>query len=147
MGFGFPAAIGAQLGCPDKIVIAIAGDGSFQMNIQELSTAVNYKLPVKVAILNNGYLGMVRQWQELFYDKRYSHTLLSGNPDFVQVAKAYGADGFLVEKKEDVRPVIEKAISINGPVVIDFRVSPEDNVFQMIPAGQAISQIKGVEII
>jgi acetolactate synthase-1/2/3 large subunit len=147
MGFGFPAAIGAQLGCPDKIVIDIAGDGSFQMNIQELSTAVNYKLPVKVAILNNGYLGMVRQWQELFYNKRYSHTLLSGNPDFVQVAKAYGADGFLVEKKEDVRPVIEKAISINGPVVIDFRVSPEENVFPMIPAGQAISQIKGVEII
>jgi acetolactate synthase-1/2/3 large subunit len=147
MGFGFPAAIGAQLGCPDKIVIAIAGDGSFQMNIQELSTAVNYKLPVKVAILNNGYLGMVRQWQELFYDKRYSHTLLSGNPDFVQVAKAYGADGFLVEKKEDVRPVIEKAISIKGPVVIDFRVDPEENVFPMIPAGQAISQIKGVEII
>ena len=147
MGFGFPAAIGAQLGCPDKIVIDIAGDGSFQMNIQELSTAVNYKLPVKVAILNNGYLGMVRQWQELFYDKRYSHTQLDGNPDFVRVAEAYGAAGFLVEKKEDVRPVIEKAISINGPVVIDFRVDPEENVFPMIPAGQAISQIKGVELI
>jgi len=147
MGFGFPAAIGAQLGCPDKIVIDIAGDGSFQMNIQELSTAVNYKLPVKVAILNNGYLGMVRQWQELFHDKRYSHTRLDGNPDFVRVAEAYGAAGFLVEKKEDVRPVIEKAISINGPVVIDFRVDPEENVFPMIPAGQAISQIKGVELI
>ncbi len=147
MGFGFPAAIGAQLGCPDKIVIDIAGDGSFQMNIQELSTAVNYKLPVKVAILNNGYLGMVRQWQEMFHDKRYSHTRLDGNPDFVRVAEAYGAAGFLVEKKEDVRPVIEKAISINGPVVIDFRVDPEENVFPMIPAGQAISQIKGVELI
>jgi acetolactate synthase-1/2/3 large subunit len=147
MGFGFPAAIGAQLGCPDKIVIDIAGDGSFQMNIQELSTAVNYKLPVKVAILNNGYLGMVRQWQEMFYDKRYSHTRLDGNPDFVRVAEAYGAAGFLVEKKEDVRPVIEKAISINGPVVIDFRVAPEENVYPMIPAGQAISQIKGVELI
>ena len=147
MGFGFPAAIGAQLGCPDKIVIAIAGDGSFQMNIQELSTAVKYNLPVKVAILNNGYLGMVRQWQELFYDKRYAHTLLDGNPDFVQVAKAYGADGFLVTDKKDVRPIIEKAISINGPVVIDFRVDPEENVFPMIPAGQAVTQTKGVELI
>ncbi len=148
MGFGFPAAIGAQLGCPDKIVIAIAGDGSFQMNIQELSTAVNYKLPVKVAILNNGYLGMVRQWQELFYDKRYAFTPLeSSNPDFVQVAKAYGAAGFLVDKKEDVCPVIDKALSIDGPVVIDFRVSPEENVFPMIPAGQTITQVKGVELI
>ncbi len=147
MGFGFPAAIGAQLGCPDKTVIAIAGDGSFQMNIQELSTTVKYNLPVKVAILNNGYLGMVRQWQELFYDKRYAHTLLDGNPDFVQVAKAYGAEGFLVTNKDDVRPIIEKAISIDGPVVIDFRVDPEENVFPMIPAGQAISQVKGVELI
>jgi len=147
MGFGFPAAIGAQLGCPDKIVIAIAGDGSFQMNIQELSTAVKYNLPVKVAILNNGYLGMVRQWQELFYDKRYAHTLLDGNPDFVQVAKAYGADGFLVTDKKDVRPIIEKALSIDGPVVIDFRVDPEENVFPMIPAGQAVTQTKGVELI
>ncbi len=148
MGFGFPAAIGAQLGCPDKIVIAIAGDGSFQMNIQELSTAVNYKLPIKVAILNNGFLGMVRQWQELFYDKRYAFTPLeSSNPDFVQVAKAYGAAGFLVDKKEDVSPVIDKALSIDGPVVIDFRVSPEENVYPMIPAGQTITQVKGVELI
>jgi len=147
MGFGFPAAIGAQLGCPDKIVIAIAGDGSFQMNIQELSTAVKYNLPVKVAILNNGFLGMVRQWQELFYDKRYAHTTLDGNPDFVKVAQAYGADGFLVTEKKDVRPIIEKAISINGPVVIDFRVDPEENVFPMIPAGQAVTQTKGVELI
>jgi len=147
MGFGFPAALGAQLGCPDKIVIAIAGDGSFQMNIQELSTAVKYNLPVKVAILNNGYLGMVRQWQELFYDKRYAHTLLDGNPDFVQVAKAYGADGFLVTDRKDVRPIIEKAISINGPVIIDFKVDPEENVFPMIPSGQAVTQTKGVELI
>ena len=147
MGFGFPAALGAQLGCPDKIVVAIAGDGSFQMNIQELSTAVKYNLPVKVAIMNNGYLGMVRQWQELFYDKRYAHTLLDGNPDFVQVAKAYGADGFLVTDKKDVRPIIEKAISINGPVIIDFKVDPEENVFPMIPSGQAVTQTKGVELI
>ncbi|MFQ5963142.1 MAG: biosynthetic-type acetolactate synthase large subunit [Candidatus Scalinduaceae bacterium] len=143
MGYGFPAAIGAQLGCPDKIVIDIAGDGSFQMNIQELSTAVNYNLPVKVAILNNGFLGMVRQWQELFYDKRYSHTRLVGSPDFVQVAKGYGATGFLVEKKEDVKPVIEQSISVKGPVVIDFRVSPEENVFPMIPAGRAVHEMIG----
>ena len=147
MGFGFPAALGAQLGCPDKIVIAIAGDGSFQMNIQELSTAVKYNLPVKVAILNNGYLGMVRQWQELFYEKRYAHTLLDGNPDFVKVAQAYGADGFLVTDRKDVRPIIEKAISINGPVVIDFKVDPEENVFPMIPSGQAVTQTKGIELI
>ena len=147
MGFGFPAALGAQLGCPDKTVIAIAGDGSFQMNIQELSTAVKYNLPVKVAILNNGFLGMVRQWQELFYNKRYAHTLLDGNPDFVLVAQAYGAEGFLVTEKKDVRPIIEKAISIDGPVVIDFRVDPEENVFPMIPAGQAVTQTKGVELI
>ena len=147
MGFGFPAAIGAQLGCPDKTVVAIAGDGSFQMNIQELSTAVKYNLPVKVAILNNGYLGMVRQWQELFYEKRYAHTLLDGNPDFVKVAQAYGADGFLVTDRKDVRPIIEKAISINGPVVIDFKVDPEENVFPMIPSGQAVTQTKGIELI
>ncbi|MDR4497606.1 MAG: biosynthetic-type acetolactate synthase large subunit [Candidatus Scalindua sp.] len=143
MGFGFPAAIGAKLGCPDKIVIDIAGDGSFQMNIQELSTAVNYNLPVIVAILNNGFLGMVRQWQELFYNKRYSQTQLVGSPDFVRVAEGYGATGFLVERKEDVRPIIEKSISIGGPVVIDFRVSPEENVFPMIPAGGAVHQMIG----
>ena len=100
MGYGFPAAIGAQLGCPDKIVVDIAGDGSIQMNIQELSTVVRLNIPVKIAILNNGYLGMVRQWQELFYDKRYSNVCLNGNPDFVKLAEAYGAKGFLAEKKE-----------------------------------------------
>lgn len=143
MGFGFPAALGAKLGCPDKIVIDIAGDGSFQMNIQELSTAVNYNLSVIVAILNNGFLGMVRQWQELFYKKRYSQTRLVGSPDFVKVAEGYGATGFLVEKKEDVRPAIEKAISVGGPVIIDFRVAPEENVFPMIPAGGAVHQMIG----
>ncbi len=143
MGYGFPAAIGAQLGCPDKTVIDIAGDGSIQMNIQELATVVNNKLPVKIAILNNGYLGMVRQWQELFYNKRYSHTTLNGNPDFVKVAEAYGAKGFRVDKKEDVRPVIDKALSIKGPVVMDFRVTQEENVFPMVPAGQAINRMIG----
>ena len=138
MGFGFPAAIGAQLGCPDKTVIDIAGDGSFQMNIQELATVVHHKLPVKVAIMNNGYLGMVRQWQELFYKKRYSQTHLEGNPDFVKVAEAYGAKGFRVERKEEVRPVLEKAMAIKGPVVIDFKIGEEENVFPMIPAGKTV---------
>jgi acetolactate synthase-1/2/3 large subunit len=138
MGFGFPAAIGAQLGCPDKTVIDIAGDGSFQMNIQELATVVHYKLPVKVAIMNNGYLGMVRQWQELFYKKRYSQTRLADNPDFVKVAEAYGANGFRVERKEEVRPTLEKALAIRGPVIIDFRIGEEENVFPMIPAGKTV---------
>lgn len=143
MGYGFPAAIGAQLGCPDKIVVDIAGDGSIQMNIQELSTAVRLNIPVKIAILNNGYLGMVRQWQELFYNKRYSGVLLDGNPDFVRLAEAYGAKGFLIEKKEDVRPIIEKAFSIKGPVIMDFRIDPNENVFPMVPAGQAIHRMIG----
>lgn len=143
MGYGFPAALGAQLGCPDKTVIDIAGDGSFQMNIQELATAVHYKLPVKVAILNNGYLGMVRQWQELFYNKRYAQTRLNDNPDFVKIAEAYGARGFRVDKKEDVRPVIEEALSTNAPVVMDFKVTEEENVYPMVPAGQAINRMIG----
>ncbi len=143
MGYGFPAAIGAQLGCPDKIVVDIAGDGSIQMNIQELSTVVRLNIPVKIAILNNGYLGMVRQWQELFYNKRYSSVCLNGNPDFVKLAEAYGAKGFLVEKKEDVRPIIERAFSIKGPVIMDFKVDPNENVFPMVPAGQAIHRMIG----
>ena len=143
MGYGFPAAIGAQLGCPDKLVVDIAGDGSIQMNIQELSTVARLNIPVKIAILNNGYLGMVRQWQELFYNKRYSSVNLNGNPDFVKLAEAYGAKGFLVEKKEDVRPTIEKAFSIKGPVIMDFRVDPNENVFPMVPAGQAIHRMIG----
>ncbi len=143
MGYGFPAAIGAQLGCPDKIVVDIAGDGSVQMNIQELSTVARLNIPVKIAILNNGYLGMVRQWQELFYNKRYSSVCLNGNPDFVKLAEAYGARGFLIEKKEDVRPTIEKAFSIKGPVIMDFKVDPTENVFPMVPAGQAIHRMIG----
>ncbi|MEE9200894.1 MAG: biosynthetic-type acetolactate synthase large subunit [Candidatus Brocadiales bacterium] len=143
MGYGFPAAIGAQLGCPGKTVIDIAGDGSIQMNIQELATVVHHKLPVKIAILNNGYLGMVRQWQELFYNKRYSQTKLSNNPDFVKLAEAYGAKGFMVDNKKDVRPTIDEALSIKGPVVMDFRVAQEENVFPMVPAGQAINRMIG----
>ncbi|MFH1856336.1 MAG: biosynthetic-type acetolactate synthase large subunit [Candidatus Omnitrophota bacterium] len=142
MGYGFPAAIGAQFGCPDKIVFDIAGDGSIQMNIQELSTAVNNKLPVKVAILNNGYLGMVRQWQELFYKKRYAYTGLK-NPDFVKLAESYGAVGIRVTKKEEVKPALEKALSVKGPVFLDFVIEEEENVFPMVPAGEAINRMIG----
>jgi acetolactate synthase-1/2/3 large subunit len=141
MGYGFPAAIGAKLGCPKKVVFDIAGDGSFQMNIQELATAVYNKIPVKVAIMNNGYLGLVRQWQELFYKKRYSGVDLSGNPDFVKIAEAYGAVGIRVEKEKEVVPALKKAISINKPVVLDFIIDPEANVFPMVPAGAALSEM------
>ncbi len=142
MGYGFPAAIGAQVGCPDAVVWDIAGDGSIQMNIQELATAVINKLPVKVAILNNSYLGMVRQWQELFYDRRYSGTDLTGNPDFARVAEAYGAVGIKVGEPEEVRPAIEQAMEVDDrPVFIDFAVTKEENVFPMIPAGKSPDDI------
>ena len=142
MGFGFPAAMGAKLGCPDKTVFDIAGDGSIQMNIQELATCVCNKINVKVAILNNGYLGMVRQWQELFYKKRYSHTCITG-PDFVKLAESYGAAGIRVTKKEEVRPAIEKALSTDNTVFIDFHIDPEENVYPMVPAGEAINRMIG----
>ncbi len=143
MGFGFPAAMGAKIGCPEKQVFDVAGDGSIQMNIQELATCVGNKINVKVAILNNGYLGMVRQWQELFYKKRYSYTTLY-NPDFVKLAESYGAVGILVTKKEEVRPAFEKAIATDNVVFIDFRVEPEENVFPMVPAGEAINSMMGL---
>lgn len=142
MGYGFPAAIGAQIGRPGAAVFDIAGDGSIQMNIQELATAVINKLPVKVAILNNCYLGMVRQWQELFYKKRYSYTCLGGTcPDFVKLAESYGAVGMRITRKEDVRPAIEKALEIDNTVFLDFHVEQEENVFPMVPAGEAINRM------
>lgn len=141
MGYGFPASIGAQIGRPEKIVFDIAGDGSFQMNIQELATAANYKVPVKIAILNNGYLGMVRQWQQLFYESHYSQVNLEGHPDFVKVAEAYGVEGIRVTKPEQVEPALKKALDIAGPVILDFRVSREENVYPMVPAGAALTQI------
>jgi len=141
MGFGFPAAIGAKLGKPEKIVFDIAGDGSFQMNIQELATAVNNRVGVKVAILNNGYLGMVRQWQQLFYKKRYSGTNLSPNPDFVKIAEAYGASGIRVSEKDEVEDALKKAISIEGPVILDFLVEREENVFPMVPVGARLDEV------
>lgn len=142
MGFGFPAAIGAQVAFPDKIVIDIAGDGSIQMNIQELATAVQYKLPVKVAILNNKFLGMVRQWQEFFYEKRYSHTCISVAPDFVKLAEAYGAVGLRATKPEEVDPVIKEALTVKSkPVLMDFVVDPEEDVYPMVPAGQPLNKM------
>lgn len=141
MGYGFPAAIGAQVACPDMTVIDIAGDGSIQMNIQELATAVVYDLPVKVAIINNSYLGMVRQWQELFYNERYSHTYLSTAPDFVKVAEAYGAVGLRATKPSEVEPVIREALSIRKPVLMDFVVDWKEKVYPMVPPGAAIDQM------
>ncbi len=145
MGFGFPAAIGAQMARPDKIVIDIAGDGSVQMNIQELSTAVSEKIPVKVVILNNCYLGMVRQWQELFYRKRYAFTCLKDKqPDFVKLAEAYGAIGYRVTKKEELKKILTKAFSHKDvPVFIDCIVEPEENVFPMVPAGASLKEMIG----
>jgi acetolactate synthase-1/2/3 large subunit len=143
MGYGFPAAIGAQVGRPDALVVDIAGDGSIQMNIQELATAVYNKIPVKICILDNGYLGMVRQWQELFYKRRYSGSVLAGNPDFVRLAEAYGARGLRVTKPEEVRPALEKAFCTPEVFILDFVVEPEENVFPMVPAGEAIDRMIG----
>lgn len=142
MGFGFPAAMGAKLGCPEKTVFDIAGDGSIQMNIQELATCVCNKINVKVLILNNGYLGMVRQWQELFYKRRYSQVCIT-SPDFVKLAESYGAVGIRVTKKEEVRAALEKAMAIDNTVFVDFVVEEEENVFPMVPAGKAINEIIG----
>ena len=141
MGYGFPAAIGAQVAFPKETVIDIAGDGSIQMNIQELATAVQYNLPVKIAILNNNFLGMVRQWQELFYDKNYSSTSLSTSPDFVKLAEAYGALGLRATKPSEVVPTIKKALASKKPVLIDFVVDPEEGVYPMVPAGASIDNM------
>jgi len=142
MGYGFPAAIGAHFARPEETVVDVAGDGSFQMNIQELGTVAQYDIPVKVVILNNMYLGMVRQWQELFYDRRYSYTELPP-VDFVGIARAYGVDGMRVEEKADVRAALLAAFESDGPFVLDFRIEREANVFPMVPAGAAINEMIG----
>jgi len=141
MGYGFPAAIGAQAAFPDRLVVDIAGDGSIQMNIQELATAVQYGLNVKVAILNNRSLGMVRQWQELFYKKRYSHSDLSIHPDFVKLAGAFGAVGLRASKDSEVTEVIREAFAVNKPVLMDFVVDREEKVFPMVPGGGTVKDI------
>ena len=143
MGFGFPAAVGAAIGRPDRTVVAIVGDGGFQMTNMELSTAVANRVPVKTFVLNNKRLGMIRQWQDMFYDKRFSHSNLQDiSPDFVRLAEAHGAVGIRVVRPEEVRPAIEKALSITDrPVVVDVWTHPKENVFPMVPAGAAIHEI------
>ncbi|MFW5499098.1 MULTISPECIES: biosynthetic-type acetolactate synthase large subunit [unclassified Maridesulfovibrio] len=141
MGFGFPAAIGAQMAFPDKLVVNIAGDGSIQMNIQEMMTAVCNNLPVKIVILNNGYLGMVRQWQELFYNRNYCETCMDAQPDFVKLAEAYGAAGYRVTEEKDLEPVLKEAFSNGKPTIIDVRVDPEENVYPMVPAGASLTDM------
>jgi len=141
MGYGFPAAIGAQVAFPDKLVIDIAGDGSIQMNIQELATAVQFNLPVKVVILNNGFLGMVRQWQELFYEKRYTWTPMHYAPDFVRLAEAYGAAGYRIIREEEVDNILKEAFNNNRPTFIDVHVDPEENVYPMVPAGASLKDM------
>ncbi len=142
MGYGLPAAIGAQVAFPDRLVVNIAGDGSIQMNIQEVMTAVCNRLPVKVAILNNGFLGMVRQWQELFYQKNYCGTCLEdASPDFVKLAEAYGAVGLRATRPSEVEPVLREAFSVDKPVLMDFVVEAGEGVYPMVPAGKAISEM------
>lgn len=141
MGYGFPAAIGAQFAFPDKLVINVAGDGSIQMNIQELATVVQNKIPVKVVILNNGHLGMVRQWQELFYNRNYSHTNMEAQPDFVKLAEAYGAEGYRISKPEELEDMLRKALTSPNPAFIDVMVEREENVYPMVPAGAALDEM------
>jgi len=139
MGFGLPASMGAKVGCPESAVWCIDGDGSLQMTIQELATIVQDNIAVKIAILNNGYLGMVRQWQELFFGKRYVATPLSC-PDFVKIAEGYCLPGLRVTRKEEVTPAIEQAMAHQGPFLIDFKVEPEENVYPMVPPGASLAE-------
>jgi acetolactate synthase I/II/III large subunit len=143
MGFGLPAAMGAKVGCPDQTVVCIAGDGSVQMNMQELATCAQEGIDIKVFIMNNGYLGMVRQWQELFWDKRYSHVDMGQFPDFVKLADAYGATGMRLEDKKTLVDGMKEAIATPGPVLVDVRVTREENTYPMIPAGQAARDMVG----
>src|SRR3954447_9258970 len=143
MGFGLPAAMGAKVGCPDETVVCIAGDGSVQMNMQELATCAQDGIAIKVFIMNNGYLGMVRQWQELFWDRRYSHVDMGSYPDFVKLADAYGATGMRFTDKSTLVEDMRTALNTEGPVLVDVRVTQEENVYPMIPAGQAARDMVG----
>ncbi len=143
MGFGLPAAMGAKVGCPDETVVCIAGDGSVQMNMQELATCAQDGIAIKVFIMNNGYLGMVRQWQELFWDRRYSHVDMGSYPDFVKLADAYGATGMRFTDKATLVDDMREALATDGPVLVDVRVTQEENVYPMIPAGQAARDMVG----
>ena len=143
MGFGLPAAMGAAVGCPDRLVCCVAGDGSVQMNMQELATCAQEQIPIKVFIMNNGYLGMVRQWQELFWEGRYSHVDTGKFPDWVKLAEAYGATGMRFENKDTLVQDMKRAIATEGPVLVDVRVTREENTYPMIPAGQAAREMVG----
>ena len=141
MGYGLGASLGAKVGCPDKTVINVAGDGCFRMNMNEIATAARYNIPIVQVVINNHVLGMVRQWQTLFYEKRYSNTVLSDAVDFVKLAEAMGAEGILVTKKEEVAPALERAIRLGRPVVIECQIDCDDKVFPMVPAGAPIEEV------
>ncbi len=141
MGYGLPAGIGAHFAAPDRQVVVISGDGSIQMNIQELSAAVQYNVPVKVIILNNHYLGMVRQWQEKFYEERYSHSYMDAMPDFVKLAEAYGAKGFRAEKSSELSATLRAAFAETGPVLVEVVIPKSEGVFPMVPAGSAMHEM------
>ena len=140
MGFGLPASVGAQLGMPERTVVAVIGDGGFQMTVQELGTIAQNKLPVKIIIMNNGFLGMVRQWQQLFFERRYSFTELQ-NPDFIMIAKGFGIEGHKVDKRENLENSIQKMLDHNGPYLLEIMIEKEDNVFPMVPTGSSVSEI------
>ncbi|HSJ18514.1 MAG TPA: thiamine pyrophosphate-dependent enzyme, partial [Solirubrobacterales bacterium] len=143
MGFGLPAAIGAKVACPDDAVVCLAGDGSLIMNVQEMATAAVHEIPVKVFLMNNGYMGMVRQWQELFWDRRYSSVEMGSSPDWVALAKAFGWTGAVVDDKAEVEGAMRDALAADGPVLLDVRVTKEENCFPMIPAGAAARDMVG----
>ena len=143
MGFGFPAAVGAAIGCPDKTVVCVAGDGSFQMNSQEMATAAINRVPVKVLVMDNRCLGMVHQWQHLFYEGRYASTLLDANPDFVKLADAYGWQAERVERPEDVEGSLARMLAARGPYLLDVAISRDQNVFPMVAPGKALDDVIG----
>jgi acetolactate synthase I/II/III large subunit len=143
MGFGLPAAVGAKIACPEETVVCLAGDGSLIMNVQEFATCVAEEIPVKVFLMNNGYMGMVRQWQELFWDRRYSSVEMGPSPDWVKLAEAFGATGLRCEDSGELEGTMAKALEADGPVLLDVRVSPEENCFPMIPAGAAARDMVG----
>jgi acetolactate synthase-1/2/3 large subunit len=143
MGFGLPSAMGAKVACPDQDVVCLAGDGSLIMNVQELATCVTEQIPVKVFLMNNGYLGMVRQWQELFWDRRYSAVEMGASPDWVKLAEAFGATGMIVTEKSELKDAFRSALAEEGPVLVDVRVTKEENCYPMIPAGQAARDMVG----
>jgi acetolactate synthase I/II/III large subunit len=143
MGFGLPSALGAKVAQPDQDVVCLAGDGSLIMTVQELATCVDEDIPVKVFLMNNGYLGMVRQWQELFWDRRYSSVKMGSSPDWVKLAEAFGAKGMRVDDKGELVGAFKEALAEDGPVLVDVRVTPEENCYPMIPAGQAARDMVG----